>query len=355
MIVSLVFIFIICITLSFFEERIGEREKIFLYILIGIALILTTGLREVGSTPDTEAYEDMYTGRYSEILEAVTEPSFTLISSLLNSFSLDVTALFLTYALIAVPLHLTVLRKLSTEFAFTILAIYISYYFMMHEMVQIRCGVASGFFLWAIYFYTEKRKLLALVCVILGTFFHYSAIAGLVIFLFRESIPRWQKIVLLAIIPIGLVVYFSNLDISYLVPDALGGGKIEHYRNLKEIGEENEQAGWGLELNPFIWLNFILYSASIYYSDYLSKQCKYVPIAIKIQAIGFCFLFFTKGFSKIIANRMNDYFSIASIILWTASIYAFSPRLTSRIISNTISTIRFVSSILAYALSLLWL
>jgi hypothetical protein len=33
---------------------------------------------------------------------------------------------------------------------------------MMHEMVQIRAGVAAGLFLWAIYYYVEKRKLLAL-------------------------------------------------------------------------------------------------------------------------------------------------------------------------------------------------
>ena len=51
---------------------------------------------------------------------------------------------------------------------------------------------------------------------------------------------------------------------------------------------------------------------------------------------------------------MNDFFSIASIILWSASIYAFYPRIVGIAISNFISTFRFVSSVIAYALALLF-
>jgi hypothetical protein len=57
----------------------------------------------------------------------------------------------------------------------------------------------------------------------------------------------------------------------------------------------------------------------------------------------------------VLGNRMNDYFSVASIILWTASVYAFRPKLLSKILSNAISTLRFITSMLGYALSLLWM
>jgi hypothetical protein len=226
---------------------------------------------------------------------------------------------------------------------------------MMHEMVQIRAGVAAGLFLWAIYYYVERRKALALLFILLGTTFHYSAAAGLVIFFLRDKFPLWQKILLYAIVPIGLVVYFTRIDISRIIPDDMLGTKLLLYREMRDKGIEDEQAGWPLEINILIWMNFILYYASIFYSEYLMKHCKYVNVSIKIQAIAFIFLLYLNGVSKVLGNRMYDYLSIANIILWTASVYAFAPRMLSKIISNTISAIRFFASMVAYALSLLWM
>jgi hypothetical protein len=133
------------------------------------------------------------------------------------------------------------------------------------------------------------------------------------------------------------------------------GTKLLLYREMRDKGIEDEQAGWPLEINILIWMNIVLYYASIFYSEYLMKHCKYVNVAIKLQAVGFIFLLFFNGMSKVLGNRMNDYFSVVSIILWTASVYAFYPRFFSKIISNIISTFRFVTSMIAYALSLLWM
>ena len=354
MVISLVIIFITSLLLSFFEERLNERDKLSLYCLIGFALILTAGLREPGSTPDSEGYEMMLNGITNEILEEATEPSFSLICSILNSLSLGANALFLTYAFISVPIHLFAFWKLS-EKRFLILTIYISYYFMMHEMVQIRAGVAAGLFLLAIYYYVEQKKKSALGCILIGIFFHYSATAGLVLFLLKDKLPQWQKITLYLLIPIGLIAYFTQLDLSTLIPEELGGEKLVLYRKLKDQGIEEELSGWPLERNILIWMNIILFYASIFYSEFLVKHCKYVLIAIKIQAVGFCFLFFMHGVSSVLGNRMNDFFSIANIILWTACVYAFHPRHIGLIINNLISSLRFVTSMLGYALSLLYM
>lgn len=157
MVVSLVLIFIISLTLSFFEERFSQRDRIVMYVILGIALILTAGLRGFESTPDTEGYVAMFEGTADAIQELV-EPSFTFITTIMNAMDFDATSLFLTYAIISVPIHLSILWRLSKDYPFTILTIYISYYFMMHEMVQIRAGVAAGLFLWAIYYYVEKEN-----------------------------------------------------------------------------------------------------------------------------------------------------------------------------------------------------
>ena len=352
MVIALVLLFVMAASLSLIEDRISDRDKKILYILLGIAMILIAGLREVGSTPDSIDYERMFYGKSDKILEAATEPSFAMISSFLNSLSLGVNSLFITYALISISIHLSAFWKLS-KMPLLMLTVYISYYYMMHDMVQIRCSVASALFLLAIYFYVEEKKMYALACILTGIFFHYSATVGLLLFIARNKIPDWQKYLLYLIVPVGLVAYFTNVDISYPVPDEFGGAKLETYRRLKDKGMEESMAGIHFEGNPLIWLNIILYYASIFYKDYLTKYCKYVPIAIKIQAFAFCCLFFIKGFSMVVGNRLNDYFSVASIILWTASVYAFYPRIIGKIVTNLVSAVRFVASMLIYALSLL--
>jgi len=354
MVASLVLLFLACMSLSFVEERLSDRDKMILYAMLGFAMIMIAGTREVGSTPDTVNYEEMYYAKEGDLMVLLREPSFGFIVSLLQSFGLGINALFFAYAILSIPIHLCVFWRMSRIPLLT-LTIYISYYYMMHDMVQIRAGVASGLFLWAIYFYVEKKKLWTLAFILIGTLFHYSAIAGLAIFLCNDRLPQWQKYVLYAIVPIGIVAYFTHFDISMLIPDELGGYKLMKYRELSEKGEEDDQAGWKLKYNVLIWMNIVLYYASIYYHEYLKERFKYTTVAIKLQAVGFLFLFFVNALSAVVGNRMNDYFSVASVLLWTSSYYAFYPQIVSKIISNAISTFRFVTSMLAYALALLFM
>jgi len=177
---------------------------------------------------------------------------------LLNALGLGVNALFFTYALISVPIHMALFRKM-TNIPFTMLTIYLSYYFMMHEMAQIRAGVAAGCLLWAIYLYAEQKKTYALVAILAGTMFHYSAAAGLVLLLLGNgtTLPRWQKWALFAIVPVGLVAYFTHIDISYIIPEEMGGDKLMAYRELRDKGLEDEQAGWPLEQHLLIWQHLL--------------------------------------------------------------------------------------------------
>ena len=354
MVVALILLFTTCLSLSFIEERLCDRDKKIIYAILGVAMIMIAGTREVGSTPDTVSYELMYYAKDGDLMKVLREPSFSFIVDLLQSFSLGINALFFAYAILSIPIHLSFFWRIS-KIPLLTLTIYVSYYYMMHDMVQIRCAVASGLFLWAIYFYVEHKRLYTFLLILLGTFFHYSAAAGLVIFFLGNGFPKWQKYILNAIVPVGLVVYFTHIDLFSIIPDEWGGLKLMKYRTMREKGLEDDQAGWRLEINILIWMNIVLYYTCIYYHDYLVKHFKYTTIAIKLMGVGFCFLFFVNSLSMVVGNRMNDYFSVASVLLWTASFYAFSPTIVSKIISNTISTIRFVTSMLGYALSLLWM
>ena len=338
MAISLTILFLICMSLSLIEERLKDRDKKVIYILVGIMMILIAGLREPGSTPDSETYESMYNGTYSEILEDITEPSFTFISFVLNSMSLGVNALFLTYALLSVTIHMTV-------------TIYVSFFYMMHDLVQIRCSVASGLFIWAMYFYNQHKKLYTLYCILAGILFHYSAATGFVIFLLDFKIRKWEKIAMYLLVPVGIVAY-SALDISSFIPESIGGEKLIAYRKLKDMGLDEEQGGYPLKYHLVIWLNFVVFYAALFYEKFLSEKSNYIILAIKVQAVAFSCLFFLNGVTMILSSRLNSYFSVASILLWTSATYLFTPLMVGKIINSVINFIRFITSMLFFALSL---
>lgn len=356
MVIALVIVFMIALALSFYEERLVERDKVISFILFGIALIFIAGTRGVFDTPDSLEYEEMfYDAGSGTLLEAANEPTFRFFSVTLRDAGFGINALFFLYALISVPLHLRCLWKMST-LPMLSLVVYLSYYYQMHDLVQMRCSVASVLFLFAIYYYCEQKKIYAFFCILAGIFFHYSAAAGFLIFFFNnKEWSRWKVWTSCLIVPVGLVVYYSGIDISYIVPEGLGGDKLETYRKLRDSGIDEELAGWDLKGNAVIWLNVLLFYGALAYRTTLVEYCKYTHLMIKILALAFVCLFFLHNVSAVLASRLCDYFEVVTIILWTAAVYAFSPLIAGKVLINFVSLLRFVLSMLFYAMALLTL
>lgn len=325
---------------------------VIMFCILGVAMILIAGLRSVDSTPDSADYEEKFlnSGNGTMIDEA-DEPTFRFLSSILPGLGLGVNSLFFAYAMIAVPLHLLAIWKF-TKTPFMTLGIYLSYFYMMHELVQIRVGAAVGFLLWAIYFHVKKQNLIALVLILIGASFHYSVAAGLLIFaLSNKPLRMWEKYLYCMVIPLGLAVYFLNIDFSQLVPETLGGDKLALYREMKDKGLEDELAGYPLKFHLVIWMNFVMYYFAIFYEDVYRKHVPLTTIFIKIQAVGFACLLFLNGISTILAERLNGMFSVVNIFAWSALIYSFTPLIAGKMVNNVITGFRFIISFYFFALS----
>lgn len=352
MLISLLLVLLISLSLSFFEERLRTRDKLVLFCILGVAMIMIAGLRSVDSTPDSADYEDKFLNSGSgTVIDEADEPTFKFFSAVLSGMGLGVNSLFFVYALIAIPLHLLAIWKF-TKTPFMTLGIYLSYFYMMHELVQIRVGAGVGFFIWAVYYRAKSKNLLALALVLIGVTFHYSIAAGLVIFgLSNKPLKTWERYLYYAVVPLGLAAYFVNLDFSHLVPDTLGGDKLALYREMKDKGLEENLAGYPLKFHLVIWLNFIMYYFAIYYEDIYRKYIPETTLCIKIQAVGFACLLFLNGISTVLAERLNGMYSIVNIFTWSALIYSFSPVIAGKVVNNLISAFRFIISFFFFALS----
>lgn len=352
MLISLILLFIACMALSFYEERLLQRDKVIIYLLLGIVMILIAGLREAGVTPDSAAYEEMYYSGSKSITAKLTEPSFIFIRDILQSYHLGINALFFVYALISVPLRLTAIWKLSS-LPFLTLCMYISHYYLLHDVVQIRCAVASALFLLALYYRLEHKNRIALLCIFCGWFFHYSALVGLIIFLLdNKPLKQWHGVIMYLIIPLGIVFSISGMDISQFVPTELGGDKLRMYRELKDKGIEGELEGIPFYRDPAILLNICLYYGCIIYRQTLTECNKYFPMLLKIMGIAFICKFTLGNLSSVLASRLFEYFDVVSVLLWTMAVYAFYPRIAGIILVNLASTVRFLTGALIFVLGL---
>ena len=169
-------LFILAGMCALIESHIQDNQKNQLMLFFLVPLVLTAGLREVGLDPDSENYEMVYRNYYTATATGNTEFTYVLLSAFLNLFTNDVHILFILYAIMGVGLKLLAIRK-TTEFTFLSLAIYISFYFCVHEMTQIRTGVLSGMFLLSLTLIAEGKRKWALFLILAGSCFHVSGLA----------------------------------------------------------------------------------------------------------------------------------------------------------------------------------
>lgn len=114
------------------------------------------------------------------------ERSFALISNFFYTFQFREGAPWVIafYSTVALCIKLPLLQRYSRHFGVALLC-YAMYAWYVHEMTQIRIGLAIAFYWLAVIRLTQKRYVGAAVYFVLTLFFHVSTILGLVALLLR--------------------------------------------------------------------------------------------------------------------------------------------------------------------------
>jgi EpsG family len=145
-----------------------QKSRLFcnaLFLVAFALLFVVAGLRTVGAGRDSETYSNdirsiIQTHDYNF---GAYEPTFYLIINISKFFFTDpVRGVFVIYAFLVVSLMLWAIRK-SSSFPVLSLILFSCIYFVLHEMIQIRVGVAAAFFLLALPNVANWRIRLALL------------------------------------------------------------------------------------------------------------------------------------------------------------------------------------------------
>lgn len=317
--------FILFVFISFIaiiEDHYLGSYKTVIFIAVGIILMIYAGFRDGDAVNDYKNYIDFFNDP-----NQIVEPSFTFISFIVKEYlNSGFILVFIIYACLGVGTKLIAIKKL-TPLLFLSLLVYFVNIFLLHELTQIRVGVASGLLLLTIKPLYERSKLKFLLYSSLAILFHYSAL--LILLLWFLPTKKVSKLVLYALIPLGFLIYSLKIDLILTIPIDYVKEKVTAYKEIQEYG-----MGGFDEINVFnllFLLRCILYYCILFKYNRLEAQNKYFPLLLTIYAISL-FSFPAFAIMPVMAFRIHELFCVVEVILLPLMCYLVSPRFFSKLI-----------------------
>lgn len=311
------------------DDEEEQAYKKYAFWGIGFLLVIIAAARETGFDHDSLNYEYLFQNSGSWNVGLVVEFSYILICNILKFFWNDVHGVFFVYACIGVLVKFKAIRSLSPIY-FLPIVVYLGNFFMLHEMTQIRAGVASAFFLLSLKPLSDGRRWQAFACIVVAIFFHYSAAMLLPVLLFgNKELSDRGRLFLALLIPLGFVFYFVNYTVSVSIPIPFIGDKLNTYQTLRDKGIMGNQG-----INPFslIYLaQMAIYLYCIYFYHTIRHFNKYITILLKVKAISIMALFLFSDF-HVMASRVNELFGVVDIILYPCIYFTVRQKYIGRLV-----------------------
>lgn len=322
------FIFFSIVAILFLSRFFTNRKE-YVMFFIAVILILIAGFKTIGVDMDSVTYVEVFNsvgspGSYFTDYQdnSFFEPAYYLIPSILtNYFKLDVVWVFFTFAILGVTLKFIAISKL-TDFAFLSIIVYFSHFFLLHELTQIRAGVASGILLLSIIEIERRNFLRFLLLIVAGMLFHYSMIIFLPFYFLSSKEINKKFYISFLIVPYILIALNINIiKILQLFHLGVFSEKIEMYNDLLSLGVFDKIKTY----NVVTLMQLLLCFLFIIKSDLLISKNKYSLLLTKIYCLAASFLVMFSNI-PVLAIRIGELLTIVQIILVPFLLYIIRPK-----------------------------
>lgn len=325
-------LFLLILYLAYANQKLNSfsSQYFILYIFIGILLIIATTFRpEV--MPDYDNYAYAYRMGSTRL-----EPTFIIIREIGHIFTNSHLIMMFIYASISITITMIAIYKNSPTLWYSML-IWLSYIFILQDMIQIRQAIASAAFLYSIP-YIESRNLKKYIIInLLAACFHFSALA--VLPLYFLSPHKKYTIFYISLIPISILLFLSNMKIVFLIENInidfiaqLWSTKANTLQETENVTLFNKRQIIQYCLCIFLWCK-INKITTIYPSALIYLKIYTIAIATFI-------LFFD---IPDIASRLNVLFIIVEIIIVPITIISLSPQSFWKLLTIGIATLFFTT------------
>ncbi|ENG8678065.1 EpsG family protein [Enterobacter hormaechei] len=300
--------------------------NIFLYCLLAVTLIYVATFRTIGVDADSLAYLEAYNAfRQGEI--TIAEPTFNLFSAISNNLigAEGIVLVFFFYSFIAVTLKLYVIQRYSKE-QFLSVIVYLCMFFILHELTQIRAGVAAAFFIFALPNLINGEKKKYILKILLACCFHLSAVLLLPLILISNKKINFSIVFLLPFICLASVLAIGDVStllikIFSFFPGIIGD-KVVAYINGAQLYGRFDNVNIFSKITLSTFAIFIIY----FYGVLKSKSYdKYDIVFLKLFSIMLS-VFYIFSSVPVLASRTFELLSASFILSFPIIISKFRPK-----------------------------
>lgn len=212
---------------------LSNNQKRAAQLLLGIItlILIAVCIWRSEDMSDYAMYQRMYNMGGGENVNRELEPTFSMIVALSPTFMIFLAA----YAFLSVPAHIYSIYRNSPNIWLSFV-LYLTVYFVLHDMVQIRAAVAIALLLIAVRYVVERKWLYYYVLVGIASCFHFSAAIFLLLyFIPYKSLNKW---VWSALLVVFLIFGVLNMQFGYFakfIPVGFVQNYLESYLGNKDF------------------------------------------------------------------------------------------------------------------------
>lgn len=319
---SLIFIALIVAVLVFFEDADGEKSVVERVVYYGVATILLVmaAFRPIGIDNDSPNYVALFYGSAGTDIDV--EASFQMIVDFVKAFSDDPRLLFVIYALLAVPLRAYSLARLSKLWMMSLL-LWMAYYYLVQDFTQIRGAVATGIFLFSLFYLQQGKRLLFVALVLLALFFHTVSLIYLPLALLSNKPLTRVKTVVLAVLPIlAVLINLLHIDPVMFLPIPYLQDRLELYETIRDAGILGDEIN---VFNVVFLAKLAIFYFILWKHRVITETMPALPLLLQIFVFSVCsFLVFS--FLPVMAWRLSEALGVVEMVLFPCVAYAFEER-----------------------------
>lgn len=218
--------------------------------------------------------------------------------------------------------------------------LYVSGYFFLHEMTQIRTGVAAGIVLLGFRYIYERRFFLYLLHIVAACTFHYSSILFIPIYFLNTK--TLNKTIWYSIIAITMMLVITRVDAVHILENYFGF--IDKVKVYLIATKEKASAAPKYIISKEWLISLMLTIAFLYKSEILKEKNKYFILLLKVNIISILSLVLFSSI-PVFANRIYELFGIVQIVLYPCAIFLFREKHIGYLIVALISMRNFCNMI----------
>lgn len=326
MILPVILFYVYVLFVNFvWKKNVGNK---FFFLFSYIYLFIIAIIR-----PDTMLDYQDYMNSFMEESPRM-EPSFQFITYWIKKYGGDFIFLLAIYALIGIGLKLYVIKTYSILCGLSML-VYLSNYYLLHDLIQIRVSISAALFLMSLKYIVERRIYSFILLIIIATLFHFSSIIlVLVYFINPYKINRVKAFFImivcygLAICKLGIPFWISNVHIDVIQV------AFNSYQNIMLEGRMEV-------LNIFNAVQLLRISIAVillYKIDCLKSNIPMFALLIKIYVISISiYALFSE--MPVIAVRLSELLGVVEILLIPILVFIFRNKKTGYIMVSLVSTV----------------